>query len=290
MWKRNRLKAGLLAALVSVSTSVVHAASLVATDQTSIFAQGLYLLDNHTDPSGTVVVANQYTRKDGVVYTRSWALVGEFDDAADDLHALTPSALLLLPGNASGEQYPSDLVIQEKQDKGQISYEYARYNREGNKLAMSNRDVLVMKDLSGLPVADYLNETFFAANAVAYSQLKSSGIKFPKGAIGYLYQQSVIHTTYLDFSLLEPTEFSRIDDWLNANDADNWTRIQWAGYWIAQPKKADELWGVVEYQSRVYRALFNRAGDDSHALYKNNYFFNQAAFDALSEAVRQFYQ
>ena len=290
MWKRNRLKAGLLAALVSVSTSLVHAVSLVATDQTSIFAQGLYLLDNHTDPSGTIVVANQYIRKNGVVYSKSWALVGEFDDATDDLFALTPSALLLLPGNAGGEQYPSDLVIQEKQDNEQVSYEYARYNKEGNKQAVSNRDVLLRKDLSGLPVADYLNETFSGVNTVAYNQLKSSGIRFPKGAMGYLYRQSVMSTTYLDFSLLEPTEFSRMDDWLAANGADNWTRLQWAGYWVALPKKADESWGAVEYQSRVYRALFSRAGDDSHALYSNNYFFNQAAFDALSEAIRQFYQ
>lgn len=290
MWKRNRLKAGLLAALMAVSASVVQAASIIATDDSSIFAKGLYLLDNHSDINGTVVVASQYLRKNGMMYTRSWSLAGEFDDATDDLFALTPSALLQLPGNADGEQHPSDLVIQERQNDEQISYDYAKYNKEANKQAITSRDVLLKKDLSGLPLADYLNETFNGVNAAAFSKLKNSGLKFPAGATGYLYQQSVINTTYLDFSLQEPTEFSRIDDWLNANGADDWNKLQWAGYWMVQSKKADEPWAAVEYQGKVYRALFTKAGDDSHALYKNNYFFNQAAFDALSEAIRQFYQ
>ena len=290
MWKRNKLKAGLLAALMAVSASVVHAASLIAGDDNSIFAKGLYLLDNHSDVAGTVIVANQYVRKKGTVYTRSWPLVGEFDDATDDLFALTPAALLQLPGNPGGEQHPSDLVIQERQNDDQVIYDYAKYNKETNKQAITCRDVLLKKDLSGLPVVDYLNETFNGVNTAAYAKLKNSGLKFPAGATGFLYQQSVINTTYLDFSLQEPTEFSRIDDWLAANGADDWNKLQWAGYWMVQSKKADEPWAAVEYQGKVYRALFTRAGDDSHALYKNNYFLNQTAFDALSEAIRQFYQ
>ncbi len=289
LW-RERLRAGMLAVLLTVSSSVVHAVSSIANDQNSIFAKSLYLVDNLSEANNTIIVANQYTRKDGIIYSQSLPLVGDYDDASEDLFALTPSALLLLPGNAKGESYPSDLVIQEKHDDDVITYDYAKYNRESNKTALNSRDVLQKKDLSGLLLADYLNETFNAANASAFTHLKESGLRFPKGSIAYLYQQSVISTTYLDFSLQEATEFKHLDDWLAVNGSEGWKKLQWKGYWIAQPKAADEVWGVIEYQSWVYRALFSSAGDDSAALYKNNYFFNQTAFDAVSEAIKQFYQ
>lgn len=290
LWWRERLRAGMLTVLLTVSNSMVHAVSSVVSDQDSIFAKSLYLLDNLTDGGATVVIASQYTRKEGAIYTKSWPVIGEYDDASDDLYALTPDAFLTIPGNAKGEQYPTDLVIQEKHDNNQIIYEYAKYNQEQNKAALTTRDVLVRKDLSGLPISEYLNETFDDATPAAYGKLKGSGLKFPAGSIAYLYQQTVINTTYLDFSMHEATSFKRLDEWLAANSAENWKKLQWKGYWIARSKNADEVWGVVEYQSRVYRALFTTAGDDSDSLYKNNYFFNQTAFDALSEAVKQFYQ
>lgn len=289
LW-RERLRAGMLAVLLTVSSSVVHAVSSIANDQNSIFTKSLYLVDNLSEANSTIIVANQYTRKNGVIYSQSLPLVGDYDDASDELYALTPSALLLLPGNAKGESYPSDLVIQEKHEDDVVTYDYAKYNKDANKTAMTSRDVMQKKDLSGLPVADYLNETFNSTTDSAFARLKGRGARFPEGSIAYLYQQSVINTTYLDFSLQEATEFSHLDDWLAANGSEGWKKLQWKGYRIAQPKATDEVWGMIEYQSRVYRALFTSAGDDSAALYKNNYFFNQTAFDAVSEAVKQCYQ
>lgn len=289
LW-RERLRAGMLAVLLTVSSSMVQAVSSIATDQNSIFARSLYLVDNLSEANTTIIVANQYTRKNGMIYSRSLPLVGDYDDASDELYALTPSTLLLLPGNAKGEAYPSDLVIQEKHDDDVITYDYARYNQDVNKTALTSRDVMQKKDLSGLPVADYLNETFNTTNDAAFAKLKEKGARFPQGSIAYFYQQSLINTTYLDFSLQEATEFKHLDDWLAANGSEGWKKLQWKGYSVAQPKAEDEAWGVIEYQSRVYRALFTKSGDDSASLYKNNYFFNQTAFDAVSEAVKQCYE
>lgn len=289
LW-RERLRAGMLAVVLAFSSSVVHAVSSIANDENSIFAKSLYLVDNLSEGNTKIIVANQYTRKNGTIYSQSLSLVGDYDDASDDLYALTPSALVLLPGNGKGESYPSDLVIQEKHEDDVITYDYARFNKETNKTALTNRDVMQKKDLSGLPVVDYLNETFNTTNDSAFARLKESDARFPPGSVAYLYQQSVINTTHLDFSLQEATQFKNLDEWLAANGGENWKKLQWKGYWIAQPKAADEVWGVIEYQSRVYRALFTSAGDDSASLYKNNYFFNNIAFDAVSEAVKQYYQ
>lgn len=284
------VQAAMLSVVMAVPMTLVHAASTVANDQNSVFAKGLYLIDNNTDEEGKLVIANQYIRKNGVVYAKSWALTGEYDDAVDNLFVLSPLQLLTIPGNATGEQYPVDIVIQEKQDGDQVTYQYAKYNKENDNSTISNSDVLQKKDLAGLRIADYMNETFQEKDDPAFKSLQSSNLKFPNGSIGYLFQKSMINSTYLDFSLQEATDYDNLDAWINANEPNAWKKMKWNGYAIAQPKDQSESWGAVEYQGKVYQALFTYAGDDSESLYKNNYFFNQAAYEAVSEAIKKYYQ
>lgn len=284
------VQAAMLSVVMAVPMTLVHAASTVANDQNSVFAKGLYLIDNNTNEEGKPVIANQYIRKNGVVYAKSWALTGEYDDAVDNLFVLSPLQLLTIPGNATGEQYPVDIVIQEKQDGDQVTYQYAKYNKENDNSTISNSDVLQKKDLAGLRIADYMNETFQEKDDPAFKSLQSSNLKFPNGSIGYLFQKSMINSTYLDFSLQEATDYDNLDAWINANEPNAWKKMKWSGYAIAQPKDQSESWGAVEYQGKVYQALFTYAGDDSESLYKNNYFFNQAAYEAVSEAIKKYYQ
>ncbi len=284
------VQAAMLSVVMAVPMTLVHAASTVANDQNSVFAKGLYLIDNNTDEEGKLVIANQYIRKNGVVYAKSWALTGEYDDAVDNLFVLSPLQLLTIPGNATGEQYPVDIVIQEKQDGDQVTYQYAKYNKENDNSTISNSDVLQKKDLAGLRIADYMNETFQEKDDPAFKSFQSSNLKFPNGSIGYLFQKSMINSTYLDFSLQEATDYDNLDAWINANEPNAWKKMKWNGYAIAQPKDQSESWGAVEYQGKVYQALFTYAGDDSESLYKNNYFFNQAAYEAVSEAIKKYYQ